>query len=66
MHYSSKESELNESKPNDLNSETALGIELPNGKYRGLFIVSSSTDPFIFSVQWILEMRHRLMAESFK
>lgn len=66
MIYSDARNDYNSSVPEKLNPNNAIGIELPNGKYRLAFRASTSTDPYVFMVQWHLEVRHRLMENDFK
>jgi hypothetical protein len=47
------------------NKENGFGIELPNGKYRFTFKVFTDNDPFVWLLQWQLEVRIRLNDEEF-
>jgi hypothetical protein len=52
-------------KDDDQKPRNMLGVELPNGKYRFTFKISSKRDPFIYLVQWELLVRIRLNDENF-
>lgn len=66
LHFSDKKDDWKDGRLDDINPETGLGIELPNGHYRGSFIISTPEDPSVYTAQWIIEMRHRMMTDKFK
>jgi hypothetical protein len=52
------------SKP-DGKPKNGLGVDLPNGKYRYTFKISTNTDPFVYLVQWQLDVNSRLNEDKF-
>jgi hypothetical protein len=48
-----------------IGSGLGLDVSLPNGRYRYTIKISSKTDPYIFFLQWQLEVRIRMNDDHF-
>jgi hypothetical protein len=51
--------------PKFARNTNGFGFELPNGKYRFTLKLSRKSDPFVFFMQWELEVRFRMNDENF-
>jgi hypothetical protein len=51
--------------PSKKSDTNGFGFELPNGKYRFTFKLSSNRDSNLFFLQWQAEVRIRLNDEEF-
>jgi hypothetical protein len=69
MEYMGEERDLwlkNASTPKPENKpKNGLGNELPNGKYRYTFKISTNKDPVVYLVQWQLSVNSRLDEDKF-
>jgi hypothetical protein len=45
--------------------KNGFGFELPNGKYRFTLSITTEDDPFVFFLQWQLEVKIRFNDEEF-
>jgi hypothetical protein len=60
-----EEQPMERGKPQLETNRNGIGFELPNGKYRYTLRLHTETDPFLFFLQWQLEVKIRFNDEKF-